>query len=118
MTFSFQLTAMDLAAIKTQLQERAVELADRQERVARHTRHRDEPLSPDFAEQAVELENGETLVAIDREISAELAQIEQAIRRIDADEYFDCTGCGEPIGTKRLEALPYANTCIDCASKE
>ena len=54
------MTAMDLAAIKTQLQERAVEL-----------------------------ENGETLVAIDREISAELTQIERAIRRIDADEYFE-----------------------------
>ena len=109
---------MDLAVIKDQLKARAVELADRQERVARHTRHRDEPLSQDFAEQAVELENGETLVAIDREITAELAQIEQAIRRIEADEYYNCTQCGQPIGKQRLQALPYANTCIDCASQD
>jgi len=109
---------MDLEAIREQLTERAAGLSDRQERVARHTRHREEPLPQDFAEQAVELENGETLVAIDRELALELQQIERAIRRIEAEEYFDCTGCGEPIGEERLQALPYANTCISCASKE
>ncbi len=109
---------MDLEAIREQLTERAAELSDRQERVARHTRHREEPLPQDFAEQAVELENGETLVAIDRELALELQQIERAIRRIDAEQYFDCTACGEPIGEERLRALPYANSCISCASKE
>ena len=107
---------MDLDAIKQQLQIRAKELAERQERVARHTRHREEPLSQDFAEQAVELENGETLVAIDRELALELQQITHAIRRIEANTYLDCTRCGEPIGEKRLEAVPYANTCINCAN--
>lgn len=107
---------MDLNAVKQQLTERAKELSERQERVARHTRHREEPLSQDFAEQAIELENGETLVAIDRELAQELAQIEQALRRIEADKYFDCTRCGQPIGEQRLRAVPYANTCITCAS--
>ena len=107
---------MDLNAIKQQLTERAKELSERQERVARHTRHREEPLSQDFAEQAVELENGETLVAIDRELAQELQQIEHALRRIEADTYFDCTQCGKPIGKERLQAVPYANTCITCAN--
>ena len=107
---------MDLNAVKQQLTTRAKELAERQERVARHTRHREEPLSQDFAEQAVELENGETLVAIDRELAQELQQIEHALRRIEADTYFDCTRCGEPIGEQRLQAVPYANTCITCAN--
>lgn len=102
---------------KSRLEERRAELTDRQERVARHTRHRDEPLSQDFAEQAVELENGETLVALDKEISQEIARIDHALKRIEADTYFDCEGCGEPIGNERLEALPYASHCIDCASE-
>jgi DnaK suppressor protein len=102
---------------RSRLEERRAELMDRQERVARHTRHRDEPLSQDFAEQAVELENGETLVALDKEISQELVQIDHALKRIDADTYLACEECGEPIGEERLEALPYASRCIDCASE-
>jgi RNA polymerase-binding transcription factor DksA len=101
---------------KAELERRQQELGERQERVARHTRHRDEPLPPDFAEQAVELENGETLVALDKEISNELVHIEHALKRIEAGLYLDCEKCGEPIGEKRLQALPYVNMCIDCAS--
>lgn len=102
---------------KTRLEQRRAELVERQERVARHTRHRDEPLSQDFAEQAVELENGETLVALDREISQELVHIDHALKRIEANVYASCERCAEPIGERRLEALPYASMCIDCASE-
>jgi len=108
---------VDTEQAKARLEQRHQELGERQERIARHTRHRDEPLPPDFAEQAVELENGETLVALDREINNELMQIEHALKRIEAGLYFDCESCGEPIGEQRLEAIPYVNMCIDCASQ-
>jgi len=108
---------VDTEQAKTTLEQRHRDLGERQERVARHTRHRDEPLPPDFAEQAVELENGETLVALDKEMSHELAQIEHALKRIEAGRYLACERCGEPIGERRLEALPYANLCIGCASE-
>jgi RNA polymerase-binding transcription factor DksA len=65
----------------------------------------------------VELENGETLVALDREMSLELKQIEHALKRIEAGRYLDCENCREPIGERRLEALPYASLCISCASE-
>jgi DnaK suppressor protein len=102
---------------RAELEKLQQELGERQERVARHTRHRDEPLPPDFAEQAVELENGETLVALDKEITSELAHIEHALKRIDAGVYLDCEKCAKPIDEKRLQALPHANLCIDCASE-
>ncbi|MFP6814108.1 MAG: TraR/DksA family transcriptional regulator [Pseudomonadales bacterium] len=108
---------MDTERAKVDLEQRHHELGERQERVARHTRHRDEPLPSDFAEQAVELENGETLVALDREMSLELKQIEHALKRIEAGRYLDCENCREPIGERRLEALPYASLCISCASE-
>ena len=107
---------MNVDEFKQTLIQRRVELSERQERVTRHTRHRDEPLPPDFADQAVELANGETLVALDREISQELCQIDHALRRIEADQYLDCEKCGEPIADKRLIAVPYATRCIQCAN--
>ena len=107
---------MDPKQAKEVLERRREELNERRTRIERHTRHRDEPLPQDFAEQAVELENGETLVALDREVSSELRQIEQALRRIEDGGYGECTGCGEAINEGRLAALPYASLCIDCAS--
>ncbi|MEQ8861049.1 MAG: TraR/DksA family transcriptional regulator [Pseudomonadales bacterium] len=107
---------MDPAEYKKILEQRRDELVERRTRIERHTRHRDEPLPPDFAEQAVELENGETLVALDREVNAELREIDKALRRIEDGGFGECTECGETISERRLEALPYASLCIDCAN--
>ena len=45
----------------------------------------------------------------------EIAQIEAALRRIEADEYGYCVSCGAEIGIKRLELNPAISRCIDCA---
>lgn len=107
----------DTSKIAAELESRRGELAARAERVSKHTRHRDEPLPADFAEQAVELENGETLVALDQEIREELGRIDKVLQRLESGSYFDCESCGEPIGSERLEALPVTTLCIDCASE-
>jgi RNA polymerase-binding protein DksA len=101
--------------IKKTLQARRAEIMARQERVSNHTRHRDEPLPADFAEQAIELENGETLVALDQEMQEELARLDKALARLQAGNYFECESCGEEIGAARLKALPGSSLCIDCA---
>jgi RNA polymerase-binding transcription factor DksA len=108
---------LNTETITKELEARRAELLERQRRVSKHTRHREEPLPADFAEQAVELENGETLVALDQEISEELARIDKALTRLDADAYFQCERCGEDIGEARLQALPDSALCIDCANE-
>ena len=45
----------------------------------------------------------------------ELSRVEAALRSIDDGTYGSCTNCGNPIGAERLEAIPWAPTCIDCA---
>ncbi len=109
---------MNTDQIKNKLEGMRKDLEARQTRIAKHTRHRDEPLSADFAEQATELENGETLVALDREIQDEITRIEQALRRLEDGTYRTCARCGGDIAQKRLEAIPHASQCIDCASKD
>lgn len=107
----------DIDATRDVLKSRQEELQARQQRVSRHTRHREDPLPQDFAEQAIELENGETLVALDHELEQELKKIDHALARIDAGVYLECESCGEPIGEERLSALPTSAMCIDCASE-
>jgi RNA polymerase-binding protein DksA len=45
---------------------------------------------------------------------AVLAAIDKALRKIDEGTYGTCERCGRPIAPERLEALPYAELCIDC----
>lgn len=109
---------LDIEAARENLLARKEELMARHERVSKHTRHREDPLPQDFAEQAVELENGETLVALDHELAAEMRKIDKALARIEAGSYLYCESCEEPIGEERLRALPYSVLCIDCANEE
>lgn len=44
-----------------------------------------------------------------------LDDIEHALSRIDATTYGSCESCGAPIPFERLEAIPYARTCVACA---
>jgi DnaK suppressor protein len=46
--------------------------------------------------------------------SRELAQIEGALERIRQGAYGQCEICNGKIPLARLNALPYAMTCIDC----
>ncbi len=47
----------------------------------------------------------------------ELHLVETALRAIDQGTYGTCTSCGQAIAPERLEALPWAPMCIDCARK-
>ncbi|MDP2498344.1 MAG: TraR/DksA C4-type zinc finger protein [Candidatus Palauibacterales bacterium] len=49
-----------------------------------------------------------------------LYQIDEALRRMyrNEDEYGICQECGDRIARERLDAIPYADLCIDCQEKE
>lgn len=47
-----------------------------------------------------------------------IRKIEQAIARVDRDDYGFCDACGTEIGIRRLEARPTATLCVDCKSLE
>ena len=48
---------------------------------------------------------------------AELARVEAALQRLRDGTYGTCASCGDPIAPERLEAIPWAPRCIDCARK-
>jgi DnaK suppressor protein len=43
--------------------------------------------------------------------------IDLALRRISHGEYGVCEGCGDDISPKRLEAVPWARLCVECAKE-
>jgi len=46
-----------------------------------------------------------------------LLEIEEALAKMDAGTYGICDICGKAINPERLEAIPYANLCVDCERK-
>ena len=44
-----------------------------------------------------------------------LDEIQQALVRLEVGTFGRCGGCGKPIAKARLQALPYARYCIECA---
>ena len=46
-----------------------------------------------------------------------LAEIQNAIERMEEGTYGRCTDCGGKISEERLEAIPYTELCIECQSQ-
>lgn len=53
--------------------------------------------------------------AQERQRSKELMRIEQALTRMQNDEFGYCVECGDAISKKRLEVDPAALFCLKCA---
>lgn len=68
----------------------------------------------DVGSEAYNQELGATLLENEAFLSEEVAA---ALDRIDAGTFGTCLRCKKGIGAERLEALPYASHCVQCASK-
>ena len=100
-------------ALRESLEQRLATLTRRAGKIEADLR---KPQNPDWQERAVEIENDEVLEGLDASTSLEVQQIQQALGRLDDGSYGQCTNCGKPIGDARLDAMPHAATCIECAS--
>jgi DnaK suppressor protein len=102
-------------ALHSRLESLRQELVQRKQRVTRDLAHTEHGLSRNLTEQAVEVQNDETLHAIDTATDVELAEVDEALRRMGEGEYGVCRDCGQPIAPLRLARLPQAVTCAACA---
>lgn len=108
---SLQSTIDELKTLRKELTNRISAIED-------DVHHKKEPVEKDFAEQVTQRENDEVLSAIDEEAQQTVLQIDAALASIKDGKYGICTVCGEKISKRRLTALPYITTCINCAEKE
>jgi DnaK suppressor protein len=101
-------------------EERAAALAQ----IAALTREFDEVVAASKASNADDEHDPEgATIAFERQQVAalldqarrRLADVEAAVRDVEAGIYGICETCGRPIAAERLAARPAARTCIDCA---
>jgi RNA polymerase-binding transcription factor DksA len=104
----------DYDGIIERLRMRKVELENRLGKVETSMR---KTYAKDWEEQSIERENDEVVDALDETLRTELNLVNAALSRAEKREYGICSICDEPIPVARLEALPYTDRCVSCASE-
>jgi DnaK suppressor protein len=69
-------------------------------------------------EAATETFEAERDLALIDNLEQMRSHVTGALKRIDDGTYGLCVTCGQPIPSERLEALPFADQCVACKSKE
>jgi RNA polymerase-binding transcription factor DksA len=101
--------------IRGRLRSRRIELLTREQRVGTDLARRNDPLVADSSDQAIQVQNDETLQAIGEAAQNELTEIDEALERLATGAYGICKQCGDHIPDERLLAVPSATTCAGCA---
>jgi DnaK suppressor protein len=74
----------------------------------------DDSETPDPVDLAVRNYSKNVMLAVSENESRQLLLINEALERIEDDEYGSCQNCEKPINPKRLDAIPWARYCLNC----
>ncbi len=103
---------MDLTAQETLLRNRRAELADDLVEIEDKL---DDPMPKDWEDRASERQGDEVLESLGKADLEELRRIDAALGRIADGSYGICAKCGDAISEDRLNAVPTAALCRNCA---
>ena len=74
----------------------------------------DDSETPDPVDLAVRNYSKNVMLAVSENESRQLMLVDEALLRIEDDEYGVCQNCENEINPKRLAAIPWARYCLDC----
>lgn len=74
----------------------------------------DDSETPDPVDLAVRNYSKNVMLAVSENESRQLALIDEALLRVEDDEYGLCQNCENEISPKRLEAIAWARYCLNC----
>ncbi|MBK8810085.1 MAG: TraR/DksA family transcriptional regulator [Acidobacteria bacterium] len=74
----------------------------------------DDAETPDPVDLAVRNYSKNVMLAVSENESRQLTLINEALTRLDDDEYGTCQNCDKEISPKRLDAIPWARYCLSC----
>jgi DnaK suppressor protein len=104
------------AVLRDQLQEERSRVREQLARLG-HGNEPDLHFDENFADSGqVTAERGE-VEALSGQLSETLSDIEDALAKFDNGNYGECESCHRRIPEARLEAMPAARLCIECASQ-
>lgn len=102
---------------KKLLTAKRAELLDKTSRTTGEGREQVVEGGEDYVDDAVTQYTREFLLSLSDLERRQLQLVEEALQRIDDGSYGECLSCGEAIGAKRLAAIPWAATCVQCQER-
>ena len=103
---------------QSRLQEEFDVLVRENLEAAQQARSGDNNYEDDLADSASDIFDRERDLSLQRNVYDLLGQVKEALQRIEAGTYGTCASCHRKIEGLRLRALPYAELCIDCKSRQ
>jgi DnaK suppressor protein len=74
----------------------------------------DDSETPDPVDLAVRNYSKNVMLAVSENESKQLVLVDEALLRVEDEEYGFCQNCEKAINQKRLAAIPWARYCLDC----
>lgn len=107
--------------MKKEKQEFRAKLVEKKDRIIRklseltvESKEVELNVAQDVVDKAESSYTKEFLLSLSDAEREQLMMIDEALRRLERDEFGICQRCHKEIGRKRLEALPWTPYCIEC----
>ena len=108
---------MDIQKIKEELLKKRAQIIESLENNKKESQNEKSGVEDSADEVTAELSR-ETLYKLSQTERETLFLIDIALKKIESGTYGICEECGEKIGEKRLEAIPWVRLCIECSQHE
>lgn len=108
---------MDIEKVREELLKKRAEIIESLENNKKESQNEKSGVEDAADEVTAELSR-ETLYKLSQTEREKLFLIDIALKKIESGTYGICEECGNPIGEKRLEAIPWVRLCIDCSQNE
>lgn len=104
---------LDLNLIRKSLESNRLRLLKRVKSSSKDS-PRLKPLNPTRSDLAWRYDSQQRKRLLRAKAQSQLAQVEDALARLDSGAYGQCVNCKKPIHPDRLRAMPAATLCIEC----
>ena len=100
------------------LTDKKKEIIDRMSGLFSESREIETGITQDLGDKAESSYTKEFLLSLSDAEREQLIKIDKALKRLETPEYGLCENCGESIGKKRFDVIPWTPHCIVCQEKE
>ena len=107
----------DREKYKKKLLEKKATIIAKLSEVYNESKEVESGIAQDIVDRAESSYTKEFLLSLSDTERAQLFMIDEALRRIEKNEFGVCQMCGKNISKKRLDAVPWSPYCIECQEK-
>lgn len=112
-----KMTKKERDRIRGVLQEKKESIVKRISQFYNESKEMETNVAQDLVDKAESSYTKEFLLSLTDADREHLELIDDALQRLESEDFGGCQLCGCEIGKKRLNALPWTPYCIDCQEK-